>query len=86
MSSTIEHVDLSAISQRGVKLGYTPDVLTDAGTLTTLYFIINTLTTCAVADLSVMLALMASRNGAETMSLVKNGEVHTAAGLQHVDC
>lgn len=32
---------------------------------------------CAVADLSVMLALMASRNGAEVMSVVRNGEVQT---------
>ena len=31
LSLVAEHVDLSAISQRGVKLGYTPDVLTDAG-------------------------------------------------------
>jgi len=30
--------------------------------------------TDAVADLSVMLALMAGRNGAETMSIVRNGE------------
>lgn len=26
-----EHVDLAAVSVRGIKLGYTPDVLTDAG-------------------------------------------------------
>ncbi len=28
-----EHVDLDAIAQRGIKLGYTPDVLTEAGAL-----------------------------------------------------
>jgi glyoxylate/hydroxypyruvate reductase len=32
--------------------------------------------TYLVADLSVMLALMASRNAAETISVVQNGEVH----------
>ena len=26
-----EHVDLPLLAKRGVKLGYTPDVLTDAG-------------------------------------------------------
>jgi lactate dehydrogenase-like 2-hydroxyacid dehydrogenase len=26
-----EHVDLPAIARRGVQLGFTPDVLTDAG-------------------------------------------------------
>jgi hypothetical protein len=31
LTSCIEHVDLSAIARYGVKLGYTPDVLTDAG-------------------------------------------------------
>jgi glyoxylate/hydroxypyruvate reductase len=59
MSVGYEHVDLSAITRYGVKLGYTPDVLTDA-----------------VADLSIMLALMAGRNGGKTISVVNNGEVH----------
>ncbi|CAL1708787.1 unnamed protein product [Somion occarium] len=57
MSVRYDHVDLDAIAQRGVKLGHTPDVLTDA-----------------VADLSVMLALMAGRNSKETTSIVQNGE------------
>lgn len=26
-----EHVDLSALKKSGIKLGYTPDVLTEAG-------------------------------------------------------
>lgn len=54
----IEHVDLAEIKARNIKIGYTPDVLTDA-----------------VADLTVMLILMAGRNGGETVSLVKAGEV-----------
>lgn len=29
---SIEHVNLSEVAKRGIKLGYTPDVLTDAGT------------------------------------------------------
>ncbi|TBU61061.1 hypothetical protein BD310DRAFT_813704 [Dichomitus squalens] len=49
MSVGYEHADLKALLTRGVRFGYTPDVLTDA-----------------VADLSVMLALMAGRNTKET--------------------
>ncbi|EIM81974.1 uncharacterized protein STEHIDRAFT_161329 [Stereum hirsutum FP-91666 SS1] len=56
MSVGYEHVDLRAISRAGVRLGFTPDVLTDA-----------------VADLSVMLALMASRNAGQTASIVQAG-------------
>lgn len=57
MSVGYEHVDLQQLTDRGVRLGYTPDVLTDA-----------------VADLSIMLALMAGRNSRETTSVVHNGE------------
>jgi len=57
MSVGYEHVDLPAITERGIKLGYTPDILTDA-----------------VADLSVMLALIAGRNALQTISLVKDGK------------
>jgi len=55
MSVGYEHVDLKAVGRRGLKLGYTPDVLTEA-----------------VADLCIMLALMASRvnNG---VSIVQTG-------------
>ncbi|KAI0827167.1 hypothetical protein BC628DRAFT_1319011 [Trametes gibbosa] len=52
MSVGYEHVDVVELAKRGVKVGYTPDVLTDA-----------------VADLSVMLALMAGRNLKETYDL-----------------
>ncbi|KAG7441327.1 uncharacterized protein BT62DRAFT_988992 [Guyanagaster necrorhizus] len=52
-----EHIDLTELTNRGVKLGYTPDVLTDA-----------------VADITVMLALMASRNAGSTINLVQSGE------------
>ncbi|KAG6329958.1 hypothetical protein ID866_9129 [Astraeus odoratus] len=57
MSVGYEHIDLKAVAQRGLKLGYTPDVLTDA-----------------VADLSVMLALMASRNASIAASVVQSGQ------------
>ncbi|ETW75756.1 hypothetical protein HETIRDRAFT_422416 [Heterobasidion irregulare TC 32-1] len=57
MSVGYDHVTLPAVSRRHVRVGYTPDVLTDA-----------------VADLSVMLALMAGRNGGETVAMVQNGE------------
>ncbi|KAL4068571.1 hypothetical protein V8B97DRAFT_2024810 [Scleroderma yunnanense] len=52
-----KHIDLRAAAQRGLKVGYTPDVLTDA-----------------VADLSLMLALMASRNAGIAISIAQNGE------------
>ncbi|EEB89605.1 hypothetical protein MPER_12278 [Moniliophthora perniciosa FA553] len=51
-----EHVDLPLIAQQNLRLGYTPDVLTDA-----------------VADLSIMLALMAGRNVNETMAIAREG-------------
>ncbi|KAF8875238.1 hypothetical protein BD779DRAFT_1629953 [Infundibulicybe gibba] len=57
MSVGYEHVDLPELAKRKIRLGYTPDVLTDA-----------------VADLTVMLALMASRNVGETISVVQNGQ------------
>ncbi|KAI1797987.1 hypothetical protein LXA43DRAFT_978192 [Ganoderma leucocontextum] len=57
MSVGYEHADLKALLTRGVRFGYTPDVLTDA-----------------VADLSVMLALMAGRNAKETTEVVQSGQ------------
>jgi len=57
MSVGYEHVGVKSLSQRGIKLGYTPDVLTEA-----------------VADITVMLALMASRNVKETLGIVQNGQ------------
>lgn len=57
MSVGYEHIDLKAAAQRGLKVGYTPDVLTDA-----------------VADLSVMLALMASRNIGIAAALAREGQ------------
>ncbi|KZT28001.1 hypothetical protein NEOLEDRAFT_1233354 [Neolentinus lepideus HHB14362 ss-1] len=57
MSVGYEHVDLPLLAKRGVRLGYTPDVLTDA-----------------VADVTVMLALMASRNAKETAGVIDRGE------------
>ncbi|KIJ37273.1 hypothetical protein M422DRAFT_76119 [Sphaerobolus stellatus SS14] len=57
MSVGCEHVNVPALAKRGIKLGYTPDVLTEA-----------------VADISVMLALMATRNAAVGMKVVASGE------------
>ncbi|KAI5888646.1 uncharacterized protein SCHCODRAFT_02637300 [Schizophyllum commune H4-8] len=56
MSVGYEHVDIAALGKRGVRLGYTPDVLTDA-----------------VADVSIMLALMSSRNDGKSLTLAKDG-------------
>ncbi|CCM01201.1 uncharacterized protein FIBRA_03249 [Fibroporia radiculosa] len=55
MSVGYEHINLKELAQRNVKLGYTPDVLTDA-----------------VADVSIMLALMAGRNARETTTIWPN--------------
>ncbi|KAF9561444.1 D-isomer specific 2-hydroxyacid dehydrogenase [Agrocybe pediades] len=57
MSVGYEHVNVYELARRNIKLGYTPDVLTDA-----------------VADISIMLALMAGRNARETMTIVNNGQ------------
>ncbi|KAF8531404.1 D-isomer specific 2-hydroxyacid dehydrogenase [Gautieria morchelliformis] len=57
MSVGHDHISLPALAQRGIKLGYTPDVLTEA-----------------VADLCIMLALMASRNAGVSMKVVQEGE------------
>ncbi|KDR72520.1 hypothetical protein GALMADRAFT_252645 [Galerina marginata CBS 339.88] len=56
MSVGYEHVDVKELAKRKIKLGYTPDVLTDA-----------------VADISIMLALMAGRIARETMTIVNEG-------------
>jgi len=52
-----DHIDFQALSQRNIKLGHTPDVLTEA-----------------VADITVMLALMASRNGRIAVEAVEAGK------------
>ncbi|KAH8827031.1 hypothetical protein DL96DRAFT_1464876 [Flagelloscypha sp. PMI_526] len=57
MSVGYEHLDLPLLASKGIQVGYTPDVLTDA-----------------VADISVMLALMAARNAGATLTLVKDGQ------------
>ncbi|KAF7351451.1 hypothetical protein MSAN_01577200 [Mycena sanguinolenta] len=56
MSVGYEHIDLPLMAKRKIRVGYTPDVLTEA-----------------VADVSVMLALMAGRND-RSFNIVKNGE------------
>ncbi|KAG8687604.1 hypothetical protein FRC09_013397 [Ceratobasidium sp. 395] len=53
----IDHVDVSELKSKGIKLGFTPDVLTDA-----------------VADIAVMLALMASRDVKQSMDIVQTGK------------
>lgn len=80
MQSAIDHIDVSAVARRGVRLGYTPDVLTDAGSLLLIIALLDGLMIGmvhlphAVADLAVLLALMAGRGGKETMLLVQNGQ------------
>ncbi|PAV19116.1 glyoxylate reductase [Pyrrhoderma noxium] len=57
MSVGYEHVSLPILAKRGIRLGYTPDILTDA-----------------VADVAILLALMASRNVKQTTTIVQNGD------------
>ncbi|KAH9991586.1 hypothetical protein BJV77DRAFT_1007089 [Russula vinacea] len=57
LSVGFDHVDLHALYRRKVRLGYTPDILTEA-----------------VADTTVMLALMAGRNAGAGVTLVKEGK------------
>jgi len=56
MSVGYEHIHVQELAKRNIRIGYTPNVLTDA-----------------VADISVMLALMAGRNANETMGIVREG-------------
>jgi glyoxylate/hydroxypyruvate reductase len=57
MSVGYEHIQVSELAKRNIRMGYTPEVLTDA-----------------VADVAVMLALMAGRNANETMGIVREGQ------------
>lgn len=52
-----DHIDLEALKQRNIRLGYITDCLSDA-----------------VADLTVMLVLMAQRRSGEAMTKVSRGE------------
>ncbi|KAF9239329.1 D-isomer specific 2-hydroxyacid dehydrogenase [Melanogaster broomeanus] len=74
MSVGYDHIDLKAAAQRALKVGYTPDVLTDAGESEHILTASFSRTFCVVSDLSVLLALMAGRNGGVGASLVQNGE------------
>lgn len=69
-----EHIDLKAVAKRGIRLGYTPDVLTDAG-MPNLLCDCTSLNSPTVADITVMLVLMAGRNCGIGYSLVQNGGV-----------
>ncbi|TCD68709.1 hypothetical protein EIP91_009993 [Steccherinum ochraceum] len=60
MTVGYDHVDVKALTKRRIKLGNTPDVLTEA-----------------VADASVMLALMAGRNTKEGTDIVQQGKART---------
>ena len=77
-SNTIaDSLNVIEIAKRNIKLGYTPDVLTDAGKLLSIIILSYTakLNRRTVADVSVMLAFMASRNVRETMAIVHEGRV-----------
>lgn len=58
MSVGYDHIDVNAVKSRNIKLGYTPDVLTDA-----------------TADLTVLLALGASRRIKESIRAAEDGLV-----------
>ena len=78
-SQQIDHISLPALAKRGIKLGYTPDVLTDAGLSCfeapwTAHATDSPLKKI-VADLCIMLVLMASRSAGFSMKVVREGEV-----------
>ena len=72
-----DSLSLKEFAKRNIKLGYTPDVLTDAGKHLSKIILSDTvkLNYCTVADVSVMLAFMASRNVRESMAIVHEGKV-----------
>lgn len=80
-----DHVELDALRLRKIPLGYTPDVLTEAGALLLPKHLFSSflLLSCyivvtariAVADITVMLALMAGRNVREAFPIVLDGQV-----------
>ena len=72
-----DNLSLKEFAKRNIKLGYTPDVLTDAGNLPSIINLSDNvkLNLYTVADVSVMLAFMASRNVRETMAIVHEGRV-----------
>ncbi|KAG8891454.1 Transcriptional regulatory protein sin3, partial [Tulasnella sp. 417] len=74
------HVRLQELASRSIKLGYTPDVLTDAGTtaflsplLPSFLPLMSDISLDSVADVAIMLALMAGRNVAHGLSIVQSG-------------
>lgn len=77
--SFVDHIDVEALNARGLILGYTPDVLTDAGKLSIIHERVRHSYeySFVVADVSVMLALMAGRNVRETMPMVIDGDVRS---------
>ena len=58
-----------------IRVGNTPDVLTDAGTIVPYLCHKQELTEFIVADLTVMLALMTSRNATQATRLLYSGMV-----------
>ena len=85
-----DSLNLKEFAKRNIKLGYTPDVLTDAGKLLSITILSTAkLNRCTVADVSVMLAFMASRNVRETMAIVHEGKVmlpFLALIISHCKC
>ncbi|KAG8917874.1 Transcriptional regulatory protein sin3, partial [Tulasnella sp. 417] len=81
MSVGYEHVRIQELASRSIKLGYTPDVLTDAGTTASFYPplvpsylpLMPDISLDSVADVAIMLALMAGRNVAHGLSIVQSG-------------
>lgn len=67
----VDHIDVRAANARGIKVGHTPGVLSDAGE----YTYAGLFLTRSVADITVMLVLMTMRRAGEGIQLVKSGGV-----------
>lgn len=71
-----DHVTVKALQQAHVRLGYTPDVLNNAGKFVSSHILANSLLTLlatVVADLTVMLTLMTMRRIKQGMDVVSTG-------------
>ncbi|KAJ6564763.1 hypothetical protein B0H19DRAFT_1259175 [Mycena capillaripes] len=70
-----EHIDLKVMAERNIRVGYTPDILTDAGLIDHLVVPPDAqFSSYIVADSAVMLALMASRRAGQCYSFVKDNQ------------
>jgi glyoxylate/hydroxypyruvate reductase len=67
-----DHLDLKGLKAKGIRVGYTPGVLTNAGEFVDDSLVVADL---EVADITVMLTLMTLRRVEEGLTIVKSDGV-----------